>query len=450
MEMFPSGFRPYSGPDDSDNVSLPDSERQRLYQESQGTWRDYAANPLSFGATPLTGNIPTFQQWAAGNPEIIGDNSPEYQYLQQFYQLPNKSDIWETVLPMAGMAAMGAAAGGAFGNLSTYGSAGGTFGAGAGAAGSSAVGSSVAPGAASGAAAGGSGGISAAEAAALAETGGLGAGGGLSAGELATIESLAGGAGTGGLLGSQQAIDGSMQSIYGDLAQAGIEGYDLGNVPIFDNPGNGLWGQIKGFLPAASTVANALTQPTGNTTFGIPNNILAGGLQGLLGYLGAGQQADAYQDVYNQQSAIGAPYRDRLNASYQPGFDLMSQPGYGDAFNRMAEISTNSWSPRGNPANNPGIQAGVLNDVWSQNYLPALSNYRGQLGQFGGMGLNTAGQSSLMGAQTAGSGLNALGFGLNTMFQQPSAIDDYYRQAAERLRQQNQQPVFAGGVKYGG
>jgi hypothetical protein len=116
----------------------------------------------------------------------------------------------------------------------------------------------------------------------------------------------------------------------------------------------------------------------------------------------------------------------------------------------MAEISTNSWSPKGNPANNPGIQAGVLNDVWSQNYLPALSNYRGQLGQFGGLGLNTAGQASLMGAQTAGGGLNALGFGLNTAFQQPSPLDDYYKQAAERMRQQNEQYVKVGGQRYGG
>jgi hypothetical protein len=187
-------------------------------------------------------------------------------------------------------------------------------------------------------------------------------------------------------------------------------------------------GALSGAAGAAQTAGNALTQPTTGTTFGIPNNILAGGLQGLLGYIGAGQQADAYQDVYNQQSAIGAPYRDRLNASYQPGFDLMSQPGYGDAFNRMAEISTNSWSPRGNPANNPGIQAGVLNDVWSQNYLPALSNYRGQLGQFGGMGLNTAGQSSLMGAQTAGSGLDALGYAAGTMFNPQPNINDIFKQ----------------------
>jgi hypothetical protein len=411
MEMFPSGFRPYSNPqDDSDNVSLPDSERQRLYQESQSTWRDYAANPLSFGATPLSGNIPTFQQWAAGNPEIVGDNSPEYQYLQQFYQLPNKSDIWETVLPMAAMAAVGATAGGAFGNLSTYGSAGGTLGSAAGAAGGAA-----------------SGGMAAADAAGLAQ---MAADAGLTG---AAADAFVA---SGGVLGSTAAGGANALGLYQMGADAGLKGGALENfvasgglqgATVAGGGGVGL-GAGSGALSGAAKVGSTLTQPTGNTTFGIPNNILAGGLQGLLGYIGAGQQADAYQDVYNQQSAIGAPYRDRLNASYQPGFDLMSQPGYGDAFNRMAEISTNSWSPRGNPANTPGIQAGVLNDVWSQNYLPALSNYRGQLGQFGGMGLNTAGQSSLMGAQTAGSGLDALGYAAGTMFNPQPNINDIFKQ----------------------
>jgi len=146
----------------------------------------------------------------------------------------------------------------------------------------------------------------------------------------------------------------------------------------------------------------------------IPASVWAGGLQAVLGYLGAGQQADAYSGVAAQNLAIGAPYRDRLNASYGPDFNLMNQPGYGDAFDRMADISTRQWSTKGNPANNPGIQGGILSDVWNQSYIPAMSNYRGQLGQFGGLGLNTAGSAQLGGAQTAGGGLDAIGYGLGT------------------------------------
>ena len=93
----------------------------------------------------------------------------------------------------------------------------------------------------------------------------------------------------------------------------------------------------------------------------------------------------------------------------------MNQPGYGDAFDRAADISARSWSAKaGNPAGNPTAQAGILSDVWNQSYLPALSNYRGQLGQFGGLGLNTAGSAQLMGAQQAGSGLDAIGYGIGT------------------------------------
>ena len=176
------------------------------------------------------------------------------------------------------------------------------------------------------------------------------------------------------------------------------------------------------------------------TDFTIPNNVMAGGLQAILGYLGAGQQADAFRDVANQNLALGAPYRDTLTQSYQPGFDLASQPGYGDAFNRMADISARSYSAsHGNPAGNPSAQAGILGDVWNQSYLPALSNFRGQLGQFGGLGLNTSGAAQLGGAQTAGGGLQAIGYGLGTAFGGNSTMDQYLREITERTRQQNQQ-----------
>jgi hypothetical protein len=422
MEMFPSGFRPYSNPqDDSDNVSLPDSERQRLYQESQSTWRDYAANPLSFGATPLTGNIPTFQQWAAGNPEIIGDNSPEYQYLQQFYQLPNKSDIWETVLPMAAMAAMGATAGGAFGNLGTGEFAGmGTFGTPA----SSAVGAAptAAP-AATTTAAPSAGGVSMTEAQALQNS--LFPATTSAAPAINTAAPAFGSA-----LGSVGAPNLG-------FALPGM-GVNLANsAELIAGAGSAAAGAgaLSGAAGAAQTAGNALTQPTTGTTFGIPNNILAGGLQGLLGYLGAGQQADAFQDVYNQQSAIGAPYRNLLQASYQPGFTMANEPGYKDAldlstdsFLRAASAGRAPGVSGGNPFSNPGAWAETMKYVNSSLALPQLNTYRGQLGQFGGMGLNTAGAASLGGAQTAGGGLDAIGYGLGTIFNPQPNYADIFKQ----------------------
>ena len=199
-------------------------------------------------------------------------------------------------------------------------------------------------------------------------------------------------------------------------------------MPTVTNPVPGATGAgAAGVAGTAASAAGGAANP--NTTFGIPNNVLGGVAQGVLGLAGADAQGNAYKDVANQYLNIGAPYRGQLAASYQPGFDLMSQPGYGDAFNRAADIASRSYSAKmGNPADNPTAQAGILNDVWSQNYLPALSNYRGQLGQFGGLGLNTSGTASLGGATSTGDAYNAIGAGLNTALNPPTDIASLLRQ----------------------
>lgn len=81
-----------------------------------------------------------------------------------------------------------------------------------------------------------------------------------------------------------------------------------------------------------------------------------------------------------------------------------------------------------------------MNDVWSQNYLPALSNYRGGLGQYGGLGLNTSGQASLAGAGTAGSGWEALGAGANSIFNPQPSLEDLLKKYSLNI----------GGMKWGG
>lgn len=75
-----------------------------------------------------------------------------------------------------------------------------------------------------------------------------------------------------------------------------------------------------------------------------------------------------------------------------------------------------------------------MKDVWSGSYLPALSNYRGQLGQFGGMGLNTSGQAQLAEAGGAGGGLNAIGYGLNTILNPQPSLDDILAKMAKAQR----------------
>lgn len=195
-----------------------------------------------------------------------------------------------------------------------------------------------------------------------------------------------------------------------------------------------------GALGGAAAGAGGLVSDQAST-FGIPNNILSGAAQGIGGYLASQSQGDAYKGVADQYLGIGAPYRGQLEQSYQPGFNLASQPGYGDAFNRMADISSRSYSAKmGNPADNPTAQAGILSDVWNQGYLPALTNYRGQLGQFGGLGLNTSGSASMSGAGTAGGGWEAIGAGIGTALSPPkTSLNDLFKGS-----------LSIGGMKYGG
>jgi hypothetical protein len=77
---------------------------------------------------------------------------------------------------------------------------------------------------------------------------------------------------------------------------------------------------------------------------------------------------------------------------------------------------------------NPGAWAETMKYVNSSLALPQLNTYRGQLGQFGGMGLNTAGAASLGGAQTAGGGLDAIGYGLGTIFNPQPNYADIFKQ----------------------
>jgi hypothetical protein len=342
-----------------------------------------------------------------------------YEQIAPQYSNTGGSDFWES---FAVPAMMSAFAGGALGGvLPTSGFEGlGTFGSSA-----AAAGGNVFTGAAGGAAGGG---MAAADAAGLAQ---MAADAGLTG---AAADAFVA---SGGVLGSTAAGGANALGLYQMGADAGLKGGALENFVA----SGGLQGATVaggggvGLGAGGAKVGSALTQPTGNTTLGIPNNILAGGLQGLLGYIGAGQQSDAFQDVYNQQSAIGAPYRNLLQASYQPGFTMANEPGYKDAldlstdsFLRAASAGRAPGVSGGNPMDNPGAWAETMKYVNSSLALPQLNTYRGQLGQFGGMGLNTAGAASLGGAQTAGGGLDAIGYGLGTIFNPQPNYADIFKQ----------------------
>lgn len=137
--------------------------------------------------------------------------------------------------------------------------------------------------------------------------------------------------------------------------------------------------------------------------------LLAGGL----GAIGATQQADAYRDVADKYFGMGQPYRDRLNASYAPGFTMANEPGYQGAMDQSAQSVLRGLSTKGNPFDNPGVLSEAQKYVTNTTALPQLNTYRSQLGTFGQLGVNTAGTADMQGANTSGGALNAIGYGLS-------------------------------------
>jgi hypothetical protein len=113
---------------------------------------------------------------------------------------------------------------------------------------------------------------------------------------------------------------------------------------------------------------------------------------GVLSSYAAGEQADAYRDVADKYLAMGQPYRDRLNASYAPGFSMADQPDFMNMMNIGSQAAARATSARsGNPTGNPGAYAEMEKYITGSLALPQLNTYRSQLGTFGTLGTNTAG-----------------------------------------------------------
>ncbi len=189
-----------------------------------------------------------------------------------------------------------------------------------------------------------------------------------------------------------------------------------------------------------STIGKLLTGLLGGSGSGSGSG--TGGLQGadlikLLGILGstgagiygANQQADAYKQTADKYMALGAPFREKLEASYAPGFDITkTDPSYQGALDSASNSVLKGLSvTKGNPFDNPGAVMEANKYVTQNTALPHLNTYRSQLGSFGQLGTNTAGTASLNGAAGAGGTANALGYGLNSLTSDNSAFEDYMK-----------------------
>lgn len=215
-------------------------------------------------------------------------------------------------------------------------------------------------------------------------------GAGLGAGETGAFD-MAGSAGTGipGSYGGQESLGG-----LGALGGA-AGGSTIGGI-----------GSVVGGSGLVSDQA---------TTFGIPNNILAGGLQAGLGLYGANQQTNALTSLYDRSRADRAPALAAYNnALANPNTFYQSAPAMGSLDAVLRKLSV-----QGNPAANPGLlsQAAAYNLGGYNDYLRSL-----QGAAFGG----EATQANLgsQAAQASGGGINAIGTGLATALNpQPTLAD---------------------------
>jgi hypothetical protein len=157
----------------------------------------------------------------------------------------------------------------------------------------------------------------------------------------------------------------------------------------------------------------------------LANTLLGKALPAALGAYGASQQADAYRDMMNKYYGMGEPFRNLLNQSYQPGFDLNKEPGFQNAMDtglntwlRAASAGRASGVSRGNPLDeqNRGATIEGQKYITGSLALPYLTNYRSGLTAAGQLGLGPSAQFGDSSIKSQGGVYDALGYGLGEIF----------------------------------
>jgi hypothetical protein len=161
-------------------------------------------------------------------------------------------------------------------------------------------------------------------------------------------------------------------------------------------------------------------------------SVLGTGGATALGMYGANQQANAMQGMYNQFLGLGAPSRDRYEASFDPNFDISKMPGVQSALDTTNQSMLRQASIGGNPAGNPSVLAEINKYALGSVALPALQQYRNQNAATGGYGaFNSAAPSAGAGAISAGGNVyNAAGYGLGQITNPMPTLDQYFKKSA--------------------
>lgn len=212
------------------------------------------------------------------------------------------------------------------------------------------------------------------------------------------------------------------------------------------------------FMPLGAAVAGGAAAGAGSAAAGTALSRLIdgtatsadllslGGTLGTtaLGLYGADQKADALSGLvdsenarYAQNYATGAPSRARYEGSFAPGFDITTaDPALSGAMNTTMDTLLRRLSATsGNPFGDPGGLAEANKYVMGNVALPALQNYRNQNASTGGYGaFNTAAGSgpnanlAMAGINAAGSGLDAIGYGAENLFNPKTSLADLLKQ----------------------
>jgi hypothetical protein len=163
-------------------------------------------------------------------------------------------------------------------------------------------------------------------------------------------------------------------------------------------------------------------------------DLLRGAAPAALGAFGAKEQMEGFERMQDKYLGLGKPYRDRLDASYKPGFSMMSEPGYADAIKQSSDSVLRGLSVKsGNPFDQPNSMTTALDHVTKSTALPALQNYRSQLGTFGQLGVNTAGAAGVNAANASGGVFDAIGAGLNTALNPQTDFEKLMKQFGMKL-----------------
>lgn len=283
----------------------------------------------------------------------------------------------------------------------------------------------------------------------------------LSAGELAAGAGTSAGGSTAGAstLGEQLAAQGAGTAAAG-AGGGGIEalGLGAGATPAAAAPGATLAEQLAALstpaapglgVPAGATVlagagAGALlnsseaTMTEGGGGGGLleglglgaaGGSLLGGGginlgnlLGAGLGFAGSYQQTEALKALAEKQMAMGAPYRDRLNALYANPMDYLKSPEVMGAVDQGTSALAKALSVQGNPFGS-GHALQELQNYATTQQLNRLDAEKKNLANFGGLSsFNAAAPGTAVAGINAGTGMyNAAGYGLSQLFPQKNA-----------------------------